>query len=397
MGETRVAYRVGMQRWGWVLAAMLAVGSARAQWQILASGSTADLRGIHSVGQGVAWASGTQGTVLRTTDEGKSWERCATPPGAEGLDFRGVQAFDASTAIVMSSGKGALSRLYKTTDGCKSWRLMFTNPDADGFWDAIKFAEQGFKPTDGCFGVVLGDPIDRHFPFFLTYDCGEHWERQIRESPEAEPEGESIFAASNSSMVVEGLTQRTFVTGGRGGPRIIGFWVGGDDTGIPDPLNVMKGAKPFHFVSRGWDKERLQFAHPSDSSGAFSYAKIDWHQVIVGGDYASPDRPAGTAWYVDRSHPHYDIGWTPSKTTPHGYRSAVAYDAANKTWITVGPNGTDVSTDDGRNWRALRPNAAAGEAADADQHWNALSLPFVVGPKGRIGKLRAAALNGVKP
>jgi hypothetical protein len=78
---------------------------------------------------------------------------------------------------------------------------------------------------------------------------------------------------------------------------------------------------------------------------------------------------------------------------PHGCRSAVAYDATTKTWITVGPNGTDISTDDGRNWRALRPNAALNEAADADQHWNALSLPFVVGPHGRIGKLRAGALR----
>jgi hypothetical protein len=33
------------------------------------------------------------------------------------------------------------------------------------------------------------------------------------------------------------------------------------------------------------------------------------------------------------------------------------------------------------------------EAADADRDWNALSLPFVVGPRGRIGKLRAGALR----
>jgi hypothetical protein len=71
----------------------------------------------------------------------------------------------------------------------------------------------------------------------------------------------------------------------------------------------------------------------------------------------------------------------------------VACDAAAKAWITVGPNGTDVSMDDGRNWRALRPNPALQETADADQHWNALSLPFVVGPHGRIGKLREGALR----
>ena len=99
--------------------------------------TTADLRGIDNVGGGVAWASGTNGTVLRTEDGGYLWQACTVPPGAEHLDFRGVQAFDANTAIVMSSGKGDLSRLYKTTDGCQTWKLVFTNPDKDGFWDAV--------------------------------------------------------------------------------------------------------------------------------------------------------------------------------------------------------------------------------------------------------------------
>jgi photosystem II stability/assembly factor-like uncharacterized protein len=111
-----------------LLAAALALtASAQAQFEIQDSHSTASLRGIHSIGQGVAWASGTEGTVLRTTDEGKNWQRCTTPPDAERLDFRGIQAFDQNTAIVMSSGKGDLSRLYKTTDACKTWKLVFTN------------------------------------------------------------------------------------------------------------------------------------------------------------------------------------------------------------------------------------------------------------------------------
>jgi len=88
--------------------------------------------------------------------------------------------------------------------------------------------------------------------------------------------------------------------------------------------------------------------------------------------------------------------WTASRTSPHGYRSAVAYDADAKAWITVGPNGTDISTDDGKNWRALHPDAALNEAPDADRNWNALSLPFVVGPHGRIGKLNAHALAAAK-
>ena len=125
--------------------------AAHAQWQIENSGTTADLRGIDNVGGGVAWASGTNGTVLRTEDGGYLWQTCSIPPGAEHLDFRGIQAFDANTAIVMSSGKGDLSRLYKTTDGCHTWKLVFTNPDKDGFWDAIRI-------IDGNTALMIGDP-----------------------------------------------------------------------------------------------------------------------------------------------------------------------------------------------------------------------------------------------
>ena len=64
---------------------------------------------------------------------------------------------------------------------------------------------------------------------------------------------------------------------------------------------------------------------------------------------------------------------------------------AQKCWITVGPNGTDISCDDGRNWTPVKPTK--GEPADTDKNWNALSLPFVVGPNGRIGKLRPSALK----
>src|ERR1700761_2526597 len=109
--------------------ALLLTTAAHAQWTLQNSGTESSLRGIHAVSAQIAWASGTDGTVLKTEDSGRHWTKCSIPPGADKLDFRGIQAFDANTAIVMSSGKGDLSRLYKTTDGCKTWKLLFTNPD----------------------------------------------------------------------------------------------------------------------------------------------------------------------------------------------------------------------------------------------------------------------------
>jgi len=376
---------------------LAATTSAYAQFDLQDSHITASLRGIHSIGEGVAWASGTDGTVLRTLDGGALWQPCTTPPGAEKLDFRGIQAFDRNTAIVMSSGKGDLSRLYKTTDGCRTWKLVFTNPDKEGFWDAIQFdlgKQQSavYGRHNRCFGAMVGDPVDKHFAFFLTFDCGDHWEKQIKESPEAQP-GESLFAASNSALVVNDIYHRSFVTGGRGGSRLLSFFHASEDTVPNDPSKVMEGTPPLYFLKRFWREETIVSSSSSDSSGAFSAAANRMRKVVVGGDYRQPNSTRSVAWFEDYRVRANSL-WRPAITPPHGYRSSVAYDPTHKTWITVGPNGSDLSTDDGRNWHPLKPtpNQPPSADKDTDKNWNALSLPFVVGPHGRIGKLRSDAL-----
>ena len=102
-----------------LLTATFTTKKIQAQFDIEDSNTTASLRGIHNVGGGVAWASGTNGTVLRTEDGGYLWQTCTIPPGAEKLDFRGIQAFDENTAIVMSSGKGDLSASTKPPTAAK--------------------------------------------------------------------------------------------------------------------------------------------------------------------------------------------------------------------------------------------------------------------------------------
>jgi len=56
------------------------------------------------------------GTYLQTVDGGSTWQ-ARKVPGAEGLDFRDVQALDARTAYLLSSGTGEKARIYKTIDG----------------------------------------------------------------------------------------------------------------------------------------------------------------------------------------------------------------------------------------------------------------------------------------
>ena len=368
--------------------AIFAAGAVQAQapksgpWEMQHSGTTAGLRGIHAVGGGVVWASGTNGTVLRTEDEGYMWQSCAMPPGAEKLDFRGIWAWDADTAIVMSSGPGDQSRLYKTTDGCSHWTLLFTNPDAasgTGFWDAILFLDRNR-------GILVGDPARSgpnvnpveggYFAFRIrvTRDGGKTWVPVVAPSLPSPGENlyplpkESLFAASNSSVVA--LKDRIWI--GTSGPRVLSRQLGAFQAalcaGAIDPFSHSCGI-PW----MDWQSEKPPLASGNDSSGVFSLAFQDaQHGMAVGGDYQKPNDSRGTAAWTSDGGKH----WTAASKPPHGYRSAVAWDAVDKAWIAAGTNGSDISHDGGKTWQPLD-----------NGNWNALSLPWVVGPQGRMGKL----------
>jgi len=277
------------------------------------------------------------------------------PPDANKLDFRGIQAFDARRAVVMSSGKGDLSRLYKTTDGCKSWTLLLINPDPAGFWD-------GIRASDLSVMMILGDPVDGAFQIRETKDGGETW---TLESTQPSWLNEGAFAASNSSLSVNWVDGPVlFGTGSLGGARLF------RDECYPCKKHTER-----------WRATQVPVFPWGLSAGIFSIRQSTWdHLVAVGGDYQKPDDPEGTAaWSNDGGR-----RWHRSEVLPRGYRSAVDYDSVARAWIAVGPNGTDISTNDGRFWHPLKPGPS--EPPDADQNWNALSLPFVVGPHGHIGK-----------
>jgi hypothetical protein len=108
--------------------------------------------------------------------------------------------------------------------------------------------------------------------------------------------------------------------------------------------------------------------------------QTDCPTVVVGGDYQKPEKRDGTAAYAQFSAL---LGksqeWHPAQIPPHGYRSSVQWSDTLKLWITVGTNGSDISRDDGKTWQSLD-----------NGNWNALSLPFVVGPNGRIARLNGS-------
>jgi photosystem II stability/assembly factor-like uncharacterized protein len=341
--------------------------------QMEQSTTAASLRGIHAAGPGVAWASGTNGTVLRTEDAGFVWQGCAMPPGAEKLDFRGIWAWGAMTAIVMSSGPGDQSRLYKTTDGCETWKLLLANPDKDGFWDAIAFYDKDN-------GYLLGDPVDGKIFLMRTKDGGSHWSLVDAVGLEVSDTKLGFFAASNSSIALgwDGAADPPWLATGSAKGKD-GSWKGpfvlvGDFDCAP---GIVQPASDPCFGKLRFHKQVVPLAGGSDAAGIFSFDLRYDHGgirkiIAVGGNYQKPNEAVGVAaWSLDGKP-----NWVLSVKQPHGYRSAVQYDLETGAWITAGPNGTDYSRDDGKTWRPLDNGA-----------WNAISLPYLVGPNGRIGKL----------
>jgi photosynthesis system II assembly factor YCF48-like protein len=325
---------------------------AEAQWwKVQTSGLDTNLRGISvkydegSEGQQhyFVWASGSNGVILRSTDEGKTWKRLTVAGGSD-LDFRDIEAFDADTAYAMSSGDGDKSRIYRTTDGGKSWKLQYSDKRRGFFLDSL-----ACDSKIHC--VALSDPVDGKFLVIRT-DDGEHWKELPRENMPAALRQEGAFAASGTAIA---LCEGGKIYFGTGGPAARIFR--SEDQG------------------RSWTIVESPVASGTPSRGVFSVACEGAERlVVVGGDYREPNRSQQVAAYTEDS----GATWRLSPTQPGGYRSAVGSFSYGD-FAAVGPNGTDVSHDNGIHWQHTDRLNLNAVGFDGTQGW-------AVGPHGSIAR-----------
>ncbi len=328
-----------------VLTAISVSAGEGKEWHIVTSGTNTNLRGL-SVAKGktgdVVWASGSNGVILRSDENFKTWKRISVADGAA-LDFRGIRAFDENTAYVMSSGEGDKSRIYKTTDGGANWALRFSDKRAAFFLDALVCE----TPTR-C--VALSDPVDGKFVIVATTD-GEHWDELPGDGMPAAIKEEGAFAASGTCLALgSAKNELYFATGG-------------------------PAARVFHSTDFGktWSVTNTPIVSGAAASGIFSIAVKGATILIVGGDYKNPDHGERIAAYSrDRG-----ATWTLGSTQPRGYRSAVAAIDAT-TFVAAGPTGEDISMDGGANWKPMDPI-----------NLNALSINggWAAGAKGTIARM----------
>ena len=317
------------------------------------SGTTVRLQAISAVNESVAWASGIDGTVAQTTDGGQTWNAYVVP-GADSLQFRDVDAFDADTAYLLSSGNGDNSRIYKTSDAGVTWTLQFTNTDPDGFFDCMAF-------WDSNHGAAYGDAVDGSLVILTTSD-GETWNRVPTSSlPEALP-GEGGFAASGTCLITQGDSTGWIATGASTNARIL--------------KTTDRGST--------WTAYLTPIVSGSGTSGLTTVGFYDnMLGIAAGGEISSPDS------YSDNVAVTLDGGlsWTLAGRpvmTGAIYGVAVVPGAVTPTVVAVGPGGADYSFDNGATWRQL----------DSLEYWSVAfanpSFGWAVGPDGRITRI---ALN----
>ncbi|MFD9563567.1 WD40/YVTN/BNR-like repeat-containing protein [Streptomyces sp. NPDC059994] len=360
MGKTRRMLTVGLG--GVALAAALTApaqahgngeqhgdGRPAPAWQPTQTGTDARFRGLAAVSRTTAWVAGTKGRVLRTTDGGRSW-RDVSPPGAGGLEFRDVEAFDRQRAVVLAIGEGEASRVYRTEDGGATWKESFRNPDPKAFYDCLTF-------FDHRHGLAVSDPVDGKYRILSTADGGRSWKVLPNTGmPEAQP-GEASFAASGQCLVSSGPYDVWLATGGAATARVL------------------------HSADRGltWTAAASTVPAGDPARGVFGLAFRDrTHGIAVGGDYragqASPRASEVTG--------NGGRGWLPAAAPVAAYRSGVAWlPHSRSAALAVGPTGTDATTDGGRTWRTV--DTGSYDTVDCAPDRGC----WAAGEKGRVARL----------
>ena len=314
------------------------------------SGTRMLLQAISPVDDDVVWVSGHGGTVLHTIDGGLNWST-RVGPGADTLQFRDVDAFDARRAYLMGAGPGPLSRIYRTDDGGDSWNLQFLNEHPDGFLDCMAF-------WDSSRGIVYGDAIDGALFVLRTEDGGVSWDRVPESGLPAAQEGEGGFAASGSCATT-GSGGRAWIATGNG-ERARVLWT--EDEGRTwQASSVPVAGGPAAGLTT---IDVLDDARSIALGGVLDQDTLRVDNVILSSDGGHTWRLGGRP---DMAGPVYGSSWVPGAETP--------------TAFAVGPAGADYSLDGSLTWRpAARVPYWAVSFVSPTAGWT-------VGPGGRITHL----------
>ena len=315
--------------------------------EVLTSGTKTSLRGLSVVSDAIVWVSGSSGTIGKTTDGGKNWKWFSVK-GFEKTEFRDIEAFDATTAIIMGVGEPAY--ILRTIDGGETWKVVYENKAKGMFLDAMEFWNEQA-------GIVIGDPPQTDKKFFVvrTFDGGKTWQDVPEMNRPSADSGEACFAASGTNVRALDNDEAVFVSGGL-------------------TSNV--------FIRD--QKIKLPIIQGRETTGANSLAVWDRYKrkggnqlVVVGGDFQKPDSDTLNCCYSSNR----GKTWKLPKTPPHGYRSCAEY-LDQKVLVSCGLNGVDYSVDNANNWKWI-----SKESFHVCRIAKTGTTVYLAGNNGKVGKL----------
>ena len=313
--------------------------------QLLQEGTKTSLRGLSVVSDDVIWCSGSNGMVGKSVDGGVSF-RWIQVKGYEKRDFRDIESFDSSVAIIMAVSEPAI--ILKTVDAGRSWRKVFEDTTTGMFLDAMDF--------NGKNGVVVGDPILNKVFLAETNDYGETWQVIKRDNNcTSMLPGEAFFASSGSNVVMD---------------------------------KSKKGSRAFMYVSGGISSRffrgkncmplPLQSGKNSTGANAMAISPSFKTGIVVGGDFSN-DKLRDSSCVLISFEKGVQLLFPQTPLT--GYKSSVSFVSENEV-VACGTSGVDFSIDQGLNWKNI---SAQGfhvvKKSKTGQH------VFFAGANGKLGKL----------
>jgi photosystem II stability/assembly factor-like uncharacterized protein len=309
---------------------------------------------VSAVDARVAWIGCTAGHVFHTADGGASWS-VDTVPGATRLDFRGIKAFDAKSAVIASAGPAeqGQARIYRTSDGGRNWTLAWSDTAKGIFLDGLAF-------WDARHGFTFSDPVGGKLVILTTDDGGAHWTRVAPVNiPQVLP-NEAAFAASNTQLAVQGASNAWIATGGGSTARV------------------------FRSTDRGrsWRVSSTGVAG-GKSAGLFGIAFADArHGLAVGGDYTIARGPSDYALRTSDG----GVSWSAAGVrAPDGATQGLALirGSTPPAFAAAGAHGTAITRDFGATWSYGDTLTVWGVS------FGAPGAGWAAGPRGRVMKFSA--------
>ena len=312
----------------------------------VSTGTNTSIRGMSVVSDSVAWVSGSNGFIGRSTDGGKEWT-WTKPKGYEKFDFRDIEAFDKNHAVIVNAGSPAY--ILRTEDGGKNWTETYKNLDSAIFLDGMSF-------WDKKHGIIFGDPIQNHLQLLITDDGGCNWKDVSTRLKQTIATGEAGFAASGTGIKT--------MAGGK-------VWIatGGTKSNIYASDNY----------GLSWKRYDCPILRGKSTTGAFSIDFCNENQgIVVGGDYEKDKENTNNVLLTSDG----GKSWSKPSRPVFGFRSGVIwYD--DKTCFATGTSGTDVSRDGGMNWYHI-----SEESFNVIQKAKKGKLILLAGSKGLIYSLK---------